>query len=352
MKMKREKTAADFFSLPAILMAALMIVVFTGLYPAYAQEPAIRVFSKLPGAPEGVCIDSKKNLYASMPHLSEVVLLNNDGSYEHVAYVPSKEEVGQGEVFGMDVDKDDNLYVAYLQFSRYAKKEKDLMDPRHPACRDARVTRSGVYRIDAGTRKVTPVATRAEGWPFCFPDDIAIDKSGHIYLTDLTYSGVWKISPDGKTVKMWNDHPLLNWSEPTVPQGANALVFDREKKNLYVCTTNFDGQIIKLRISEAGDPAGTIMYSRGHTWFDGIEMDEDGNLYASEPGANQIVVIPARWYYPKRIIISSPLFQGPTSLVIRDGILYAANYGYGLPKDAKNKTIVAIRVKDFLPAKK
>jgi hypothetical protein len=48
------------------------------------------------------------------------------------------------------------------------------MDPFHPACRDATVTSSGVYKIDAKTRKVTPLATKAEGWPFCYPDDVAV----------------------------------------------------------------------------------------------------------------------------------------------------------------------------------
>jgi hypothetical protein len=69
------------------------------------------------------------------------------------------------------------------------------------------------------------------------------------------------------------------------------------------------------------------------------------------PGANEIVVIPPKGY-PNRIIISSPLFQGPTSLALRDGILYTANLGYGLPYEQRLKTVVAIRIKDFLPEKK
>ena len=66
---------------------------------------------------------------------------------------------------------------------------------------------------------------------------------------------------------------------------------------------------------------------------------------------NEIVVIPPRGY-PGRITIDSSLFQGPTSLAIRDGILYVANLGYGLPYDKRLKTIVAIRVKAFIPEKK
>jgi sugar lactone lactonase YvrE len=318
----------------------------------FAEGPKIWNYTKLPAAPEGVCVDSKKNLYATLHNTGEVVLLKGDGSFEHVAWVPSKEETGQGEIYGIEADKDDNLYVAYLQSSKYLDIHKDIPNMYHPACHDVRVTRSGVYKIDAKTRQVTPVVTRGEGWPFCFPDDVAIDKAGNIYLTDLTYSGIWKISPDGKNVTMWSDDPLLNWlSDPVLPLGVNVVVLDKEQKNIYAATTTLDGRIVKIPINADGSAGKAQPYSRGHAWFDGIEIDDEGYIYASEPGANQIVVIPPKGY-PNRIIIASPLFQGPTSLALRDGILYTANLGYGLPYEQRLKTVVAIRIKDFVPGKK
>jgi len=334
------------------LITTIMLIGFLAPHLTFAQESNIWVYSKLPAAPEGVCVDSKKNLYATLHNTGEVVLLKGDGSFEHVAWVPSKEEGGQGEIYGIEADKDDNLYVAYLQNSKYLDIHKDIPSKNHPACHDVRVTKSGVYKIDAKTRQVTPVATRGDGWPFCFPDDVAIDKAGSIYLTDLTYPGIWKISPDGKKVTMWSDDPLLGWlSDPTLPLGVNALVLDKEQKNLYCNTTTLDGRIIKIPINADGSAGKAQVYSRGHTWFDGIDIDEEGYVYGSLPGANEIVVIPPKGY-PNRIIIASPLFQGPTSLVLRDGILYTANLGYGLPYEQRLKTIVAIRVKDFVPGKK
>ncbi len=336
------------FMLAIAFVATVTLICFLAPRVTSAEEAKIWNYTKLPDTPEGVCVDSKKNLYASMHHIGEVVLLKADGSYEHVAWVPSKEESGQGEIYGMEVDQNDNIYVAYTQNSKYLNIQADIPNPQHPACHDVRVTRSGVYKIDAKTHKVTPVATRGDGWPFCFPDDVAIDKAGNIYLTDLTYSGIWKISPDGKKVIMWSDDPLLNWlSEPALPLGVNVAVLDKEQKTIYAATTTLDGRIVKIPINEDGSAGKAVMFSRGHTWFDGLEIDDEGNIYASEPGANQIVVIPPKGY-PNRIIIASPLFQGPTSLVLRDGILYTANLGYGLPKKDKFNTIVAIRVKDFL----
>jgi len=319
---------------------------------ASAEEPKIWVYTKLPAAPEGVCVDSKKNLYATLHNTGEVVLLKNDGSFDHMAWVPSKEESGQGEIYGIKQDKDDNLYVAYVQNSKLMDIHKDLVHPNHPACHDTKVTRSGVYKIDANTRQVTAVATRGDGWPFCFPDDVTIDKTGNIYLTDLTYPGIWKISPDGKNVTMWSNDPLTGWiHDPVLPLGVNAIILDKDQKNIYTDTTTLDGRIIKIPIKDDGSAGTPQVYSRGHAWFDGIEIDEEGYVYGSMPGANEIVIIPPSGY-PGRITIDSALFQGPTSLVLRDGILYTANLAYGLPYDKREKTIIAIRVKDFIKAKK
>lgn len=316
---------------------------------ALGGEPTVKIHAKLPAAPEGLCLDSKKNLYASMPSRNEVVLVNRDGSYEHVAWVPSKEDVGKGEIFGMEVDKDDNIYVAYVEFSKYISLGEDLMNPHHPACGDVNVKKSGVYKIDAKTRQVTAVATRADGWPFCFPDDVALDKDGNIYLTDLTYSCVWKISPDGKKVKMWSDDPLINWSDPSLPMGANPIVIDKQNKNIYVATTTLDGRIVRIPIKDDGTAGKAELISRGHTYFDGLEIDDEGYIYAAESSTsiNQIIVIPPNtigWLgmTPRKLIAMGDPLQGPTSIVIRDGVLYTANLAFGLPDDKKNNAVVAI----------
>jgi len=314
---------------------------------AFSGDSKMWVYATLSSPPEGVCIDSNKNLYATLALTGEVVLIKDDGSYEHVAWIPSKEESGQGEIYGLDVDTEDNIYVAYNQHSKYMDIHQDIMQPHHPACNDVRVTRSGVYKIDAKSHKVTPVATRAEGWPFCFPDDVEIDKKGNIYLTDLTYSGIWKISPDGKKVTMWCDDPLLNWGDTPLPLGVNVVVLDKEEKNIFAATTTIPGRIVRIPIKDDGSAGKAVIHSSGHGTFDGIEIDDEGYIYASENNLNQIVVIApnAGWegITPRKVIARGAPLQGNCSLVLRDGVLYAANLAYGMPLDKRNRTIVAIK---------
>ena len=54
--------------------------------------------AKLPDTPEGLGVDSHGNLYATLMHIGEVVMLKDDGSYDHIAWVPSKEESGKGDL--------------------------------------------------------------------------------------------------------------------------------------------------------------------------------------------------------------------------------------------------------------
>ena len=78
-----------------------------------------------------------------------------------------------------------------------------------------------------------------------------------------------------------------------------------------------------------------------------MEIDDAGYIYAAEPGISQIIVLPPDtigWnaMTPRKVIgLGAPL-QGPTSIVIRDGVLYTANLSFGYPVDQKNKAVVAI----------
>jgi len=323
-----------------IFKALGILTCLLAVSPAAAQTEA-RVYAQLPDTPEGICVDSKGNLYTTLFNRGELVRLEDDGSYHHVAWVPSREHSGKGKLIGIETDKHDNIYAAYKANSPW----DSLEDPHHPACHDVRDTTSGVYRIDARTREVTAVATRGDGWPFCFPDDVDIDDAGNVYLTDLTYAGIWKITPKGD-VTMWSDHPLLNWSPKPYsgyPLGVNVLVLDKEQKNIYAATDG-DPMVLRIPINPDGTAGEPVVVSSGHSAFDGIELDDEGNIYLSEIIRHEIMVISPDG--SQRLIIankSNAPLDNNTSLVLRDGVLYTANLGFEheSPEQA-DRTIVAI----------
>jgi sugar lactone lactonase YvrE len=322
-----------------LTMASISLI---GLVAGSAlADGAMKVYTKLPGVPEGVCIDHNNNLYAGVAFTNELVKLNDDGTYDHVAWIPSKEETGKGMLIGIEADDQGMIYAAYKEHTH----GENIMDPRHPDCNNATIKKSGVYKIDPSTGKVSAVITRGDGWPGCFPDDVDIDHAGNIYVTDLTYSGIWKIKPNGE-YEMWCDDPLLNWTDAALPLGVNVCVLDKEQKNIYAATTTTEGLILRIAIKPDGSADKPVIHSRGHTYFDGIEIDDDGYIYASEPGVNQIIVVSpkagANGLTPRKVIARGTPLEGPTSLVLRNGKLYTANLAFGWPKGTPSNTIVEI----------
>ena len=310
-----------------------------------AAEYKAWVLAKFDDTPEGIGADADGNIYTALFHTGKIMKVSPDGKQELIAVIPSEKDAGKGDAVGLDLDKDGNIYVAYKQNSaRY--EANNLVDPFHAACRDATVTMSGVYKIDAKTHKVTALATRADGWPFCFPDDVDIDSAGNVYMTDLTFSGIWKISPDGKKVDLWSADPLLNWSPQPYsgfPLGVNVLVFDKDEKNLYTATDG-DPMVVKIPVNPDGSAGKAVAISRGHSPFDGIEFDDKGNIFVSEILRSELWVLSPDG--SKRSLVAdktmAPL-DNNTSLVWHNGTICTANLGFthAKPEEA-DRTIVCI----------
>ena len=107
------------------------------------------------------------------------------------------------------------------------------------------------------------------------------------------------------------------------------LVLDKQKKNIYAATDG-DPMVLRIPIKKDGSADDPIVISRGHSPFDGIELDDEGNIYLSEIMRNEIMVLSPDGR--QRVMIATqdnaPL-DNNASLVLRNGVLYAAKLMVG-----------------------
>jgi sugar lactone lactonase YvrE len=314
--------------------AICLLALLTGSSLAGAQAPAFPgatpaykawVAGHLPGNPEGLAITRDGHMYATLWQSGRVVGIDPKGNVRTIGFVPDETLGKAGITTGAELGPDGQLYVAYMW--HYTPEEE--LDPKHLGCRNSQDVYTGVYRVDLKSGVTTPFVTKRDGWPGCFPDDIAFDAQGNFYLTDLSLSGLWKMTPKRQYV-LWSTDPLLEWSESPYngfPEGANDLVITPDGKALIVVTDGNPG-IVKVPILPDGKAGKATLLARDLTMLDGVELDDRGNIYVSEPYRNEISVFSPDG--SQRIVVASadtaPI-DGPTSLVYRNGTLCTANSG-------------------------
>jgi gluconolactonase len=151
---------------------------------------------------------------------------------------------------------------------------------------------SSVTRTEADG-KITVLASRYDGKELNSPNDLAVKSDGAIYFSDPTYGrmehyglprepelyfrGVYRLSPDGKTLALLAD----DFGQP------NGVCFSLDEKTLFVSDTDrqhirafdvkSDGTVTNNRIwaQTLGDAPGAP---------DGLKVDSAGNLYSCGPG--------------------------------------------------------------------
>ncbi len=162
----------------------------------------------------------------------------------------------------------------------------------------------------------------------CVPDDVVVDRHGNLYVTDLTLSGIWKIRAD-KSFVLWSADPLLQWPPRPygeVLAGANPIALDASGANVYVGTVGAPA-VIRIPIEADGSAGKAVVVAKDLAPIDGLELDESGRIYVSEPSYDRIYAISPDG--KQRTLIATgetaPL-QHPTSLVLLDGALCTSNF--------------------------
>jgi gluconolactonase len=132
---------------------------------------------------------------------------------------------------------------------------------------------------------VTVLADRYQGKRLNSPNDVTVDRRGHIYFTDPRYSkrenleldkeGVYRVSPDGSLTRI-----IDGLARP------NGIVVTRDGRTLYVADNASPGGVVQLwayDLDARGEArAGRVIYDfvegRG---IDGMTLDEAGRIWAT-----------------------------------------------------------------------
>jgi gluconolactonase len=148
--------------------------------------------------------------------------------------------------------------------------------------------------------QLTVLADHYQGKRLNSPNDLVYKSDGALYFTDppfglpkffddprkeLPYSGVFRVSPDGKEVQLLT----------TDLKGPNGLAFSPDEKYFYVDDWDAAKKII-MRYEAQPDGSlanGKVFFdmtsAEGEDALDGMKVDQKGNLYVSGPGGLWII---------------------------------------------------------------
>lgn len=175
---------------------------------------------------------------------------------------------------GLTFDDAGALYGAYVSFTTDAQ--------------------AGIYRAPAGGGAATLWASDAS---MVFPNGLAFDAEGVLYVTDSAAGAILRVDGDG-TVEPWLVDAALApdatacGQDAAVPVGANGIAFDGEA--FYVASND---QALLARIPRLADgSAGPLEIVAGPDCdglggIDGITFDRDGSVLAAINRQNKIVRI-------------------------------------------------------------
>ena len=240
---------------------------------AAAAEPEVLVplDPNLGQLPESITTDQDGNIYLSMGTTVGVISPASDLSTFATLPIP-----GGSFVTGLKFGEDGYLYAGTAGFS--------------PSPSSA-----FVFRVSPDGAVIEQCAALpANG----FPNDLAFDGDGNLYVTDPFLGQIYKIDGCGGDVDVFLKNPLLdaNFAAPYLvisPFGVDGIAFDKNYKNLYVGNLDY-GRIVKIGLKKNGTAGGVSVFYENINLIggvDGIAFDKHQTLYLAVHGQDRIVAI-------------------------------------------------------------
>lgn len=292
-----------------MLRSAATLALLLSSLAAPASASDWRILAQFDDAPEGLVSDGAGGYFVSLYHSGHIMRVGKDGKSSQIADLRSVIGDAEGSTVGLDWDRKDTIYVAFSEYSKHfpwpAKANLAV-----EACGDATVTKSGLYKVTISTGKVEPVVTRADGYPFCFPDDPAVAADGKVYVSDLSLQAIWKVDPAKKSAEVWSKDPLFSPGDRSLsgyPVGVNGIALSGDGKSLFGVTGGIP-MLVKVPINADGSAGKAEMLAYGYDNMDGLEVDAEGNFYLTETARSEVWKVSADT--KKRQQLGNPL-QAP-----------------------------------------
>lgn len=252
----------------AVIVLIGMVTAFGMLRGPVAGSDVVLSFNPAAGEfPEGIALDRAGAMYVSLALTGEIRRFGPDGvaSTFHV-FDPGTAGLG---VLGLAADKHGTIYAAVPSNAPEAH---------------------GVWAISSDG-----VATRLPGSEsIIFPNGIALDKRGALYVTDSIGAAIWRIPAGGAAERWLGDSSLAGTGAlngPGAPIGANGIAYDRSR--LLIANTELK-HVVEVPIEPSGAPGAPRTlhtFTGGLAFLDGISVDVAGNAYVLVAGLNQLVQI-------------------------------------------------------------
>jgi sugar lactone lactonase YvrE len=264
--------------------------------------------------PEGLAIDRDGNFYTASDTdgatTGTICVFSPTGAFTRSIPIPAG-PAGVAPLVGLLFEEPHTLFVV------------DTADGNVPNGR--------LLRVDTRTNAVTVLAAG-----FAFPNSIAEDLAGNLYVSDSALGTINRIAQNGSHNVVWAADPLFLTSG-FPPVGINDLAFDRTSTNLYATNTG-DSRVLRIPLLANGNAGpvkifadGATIDNRQHTTdalhgADGLAFDVLGNIYVA---ANQIgeiqVLSPAGRLIARYSGSGSTALDFPASLVFAGSQLYFTN---------------------------
>lgn len=248
------------------LLTAVPVIAAATVWAHSAAADPVASFDPAAGEfPEGIAFDPQGNLYVSIAPLGEIRRREGNDWPVHARIDPGTTGLG---VLGLAVDRCGTVYAA--------------------APTDAANWHGVVAASPGGAVERLP---GSEG--IVFPNALAFDHHGNLYVTDSIGGAIWRVPREG-SAELWLEHETLAGTGVLgngFPLGANGIAYFRGR--LYVANTE-KKQVVEIPIDATGAPGSPSVahaFEGPMDFLDGISVDAAGNLYVLVTGANELVRI-------------------------------------------------------------